>query len=101
MAGGPPGIWGPHKTHFIGRGNLGVRIIDRGLGVGGLRFDASGQWLVLDIPQAEVFKDLFYGVLILDEGDDAHLPVALGASEGVYLVDFLDKPCPVLEVPFG
>jgi hypothetical protein len=35
---------------------------------------------VLDLPKTEVREDLFYDVLILDEGD-AHLPVALGAGD--------------------
>jgi len=48
-----------------------------------------------------VSKNLFYDVLILGDQDDAHSPVAFGTTEGVYLVDFLDKPCLVLEVPFG
>ena len=40
----------------------------------------AGAWP--DLPKAEVLDDLLYDVLILDEGKDAHLPVAPPAGEG-------------------
>ena len=36
-----------------------------------------------------------YDLLILDEGDDLHPPLALRA-EGIHLVDFLNQPRPIL-----
>ena len=61
-----------------------------------------------------MLEDLFYCFLILDEGNDAHWPVAPGADEGVYLPGSspgqapifrisppdAGKPCPVLAVLF-
>jgi hypothetical protein len=53
-----------------------------------------------------VFEDLLYDLLILDEGTDAHLPVAPRAGKGVYFVNLLDefaeadKPWPSLPVLF-
>jgi hypothetical protein len=38
---------------------------------------------------------LFYDVLILNEGNDVHLPEALEAGEEVSLVYFPDKSCPI------
>ena len=48
-----------------------------------------------------MLENLFYDVLVLNEGNDAHRPVTLGAREGVYLVYFLDKSCPVPEAPLS
>jgi hypothetical protein len=47
-----------------------------------------------------MLEDLFYALGVLDERNDAHRPLTLGAGEGVNLVDFLDEPCPVLAVSF-
>jgi len=48
-----------------------------------------------------VLEDLFYDVLILDEGKDAHLALASRAGKGVHLIDLLYKPRPVLAVSYA
>ena len=55
-----------------------------GLGEYGPRFGHPGRGPGFYLPKTEVLEDLFHDVLVLDEGDDAHLPVALGAGEGVH-----------------
>jgi hypothetical protein len=85
---------------IIGRGDLGVRMIDMGLGVEGLRFGNSERGPRFHPPTAQVLEDLLCDLWILDERNGAHWPLALGAGQGVYLVYFLDKSCPVPEVPF-
>ena len=45
----------------------------------------------LDLPKTEVLEDLFYDVLILDEGNDAHRPVALGTRQGIGLKEQSDQ----------
>lgn len=39
--------------------------------------------------QLEVIDDPVHNGVVGNEGDDAHLPGALGASEWVHLIDFL------------
>jgi hypothetical protein len=58
-----------------------------GLDVWGLRFDASGRGPRFDLPQAEAFKGLFCDSPVLDDCDEAHWPLALGAGEGGHLND--------------
>jgi hypothetical protein len=70
------GVYGAHIKPLIGRADLGVGIIDMGLGVKKLRFWHSGRGSGLDIPKTEVLEDLFYDVLALDEGNDVHRPLA-------------------------
>jgi len=70
------GRYGAHIKPLIGRADLGVGIIDMGLGVKKLRFWHSGRGSGLDIPKTEVLEDLFYDVLALDEGNDVHRPLA-------------------------
>ena len=40
------------------------------------------------------FHYVFYGALILNEGDDPHLCSTFGALQGIYLVDSLDARGP-------
>ena len=53
-----------------------------------------------EFPQTEVFEDLFYDVFGLNESDDGHRPMALGTSQGVNLIDFLNQSGPVLSIIF-
>ena len=39
----------------------------------------------LNLPKTEMVENFFYDILTLDDGNNAHPPVALGAGEGVYL----------------
>ena len=48
-----------------------------------------------------MLEDLFDDLLILDEGDDLHIPMALRTYQGVHLIDFLNQPGPILSVFFG
>ena len=48
-----------------------------------------------------MLEDVFDDFLVVDKSNDAHRPVALGAGEGVYLIDLLYQPCPVLAVSLG
>ena len=49
---------------------------------------ASGRGLaLLRRAQAEVFEDSVDGVLIADEGEDAHALAAAGADERIHLID--------------
>jgi len=51
-------------------------------------------------PKRKVLDGLFYDVLVFDEENDAHWPLALEAGERVHLIDLLYQPCPVLAVSF-
>jgi hypothetical protein len=48
-----------------------------------------------------MLEDLFDDLLILDEGDDFHPPLALQAVQGVDLIDFLNQSGPVYPVLLG
>ncbi len=43
----------------------------------------------------DVVDDIVYGFMIFDKSNDFHLCTAMGADEGVYLMDFADYPGPV------
>jgi hypothetical protein len=48
-----------------------------------------------------MLEDLLDDLLILDHADDLHGTGTFGTGEGINLIDFLDKPCPVLPALFG
>ena len=52
----------------------------------------------LNIPQAQMLKDLFNDLFIFNERDDPHPSLAFRASQGVNLIDFLDQSGPVLSI---
>ncbi len=58
----------------------------------------SRWWLGFHVPKTEMLEDLFYDLIVLYESDDTHLALTFGASKRIYLMDFLNKPCPVFSV---
>ena len=53
------------------------------------------RWVVVaDIPQIEVFQDLFDCRAGFEDRNHPHFMTAIGATERVYLVDFLNQPRP-------
>jgi hypothetical protein len=45
-----------------------------------------------------VLKDFFNHVRLVDETDDAHLPLALGAGKRIGLIDFPDEVGPSFDI---
>jgi len=62
---------------------------------------ARGVGLPLDIPQGQVFEDLFHELFILDERDNTHRSRALRVQQGINIIDFLYQARPVLTEFFG
>ena len=62
---------------------------------------SSRSWFALDIPQGQVFEDLFHELFILDERDNTHRSLALRAQQGINIIDFLYQARPVLTEFFG
>ena len=48
-----------------------------------------------------MFKDFLYSFLILYESDDTYLALTFGASNRIYVIDFLNKTSPIFSVLFG
>jgi hypothetical protein len=46
-------------------------------------------------------ENLLDHFLIFDESDNSHLTLALGAGQGIHLINFLNQPRPILPVFFG
>ena len=45
-----------------------------------------------------MLEDLFDHLLIFDESEDSHLTLALGAGQGINLINLLNQPHPILTI---
>jgi hypothetical protein len=48
-----------------------------------------------------MLEDLLDHLFVLNKSEDSHLTLALGAGQGVHLIDFLNQSCPVFPVLLG